>query len=112
MNWKGRTRHVSSLRRVLIGVTWWLGCHAAPPGRPLPAASAPLPSWFVGVWQRDWIRRREQPSDASKIVRWVQTPSAFGDLRIPAARPRIAARSIDELTDEDIRVLAEQSGFA
>lgn len=98
------------MRRVLIAVAWWLGCHAAPPQRPPQAALLPL--WFVGVWQRDWIRLPHQAPDASKIVRWLQTPSAFGDLRIPITRPRIAARSIDELTDEDIRVLALQSGFA
>jgi len=94
---------------MVIALVGWLGCRVAPP-QPPPQA-APLPWWVIGVWQRDWIRRANQPPDASKMVRWLQTPSAFGDLRIPVGRPGIAARSVEELTDQEINALARQSGF-
>jgi hypothetical protein len=45
-------------------------------------------------------------------VRYVQTPSVFGDLRIPADRPAVAAASFADLGDDQLAALAHQNGFA
>ncbi|HEU4726660.1 MAG TPA: hypothetical protein VFT22_02190 [Kofleriaceae bacterium] len=67
----------------------------------------------TGAWQRDWIRRGGGAPDARVTVRYVQTPSAFGDLRIPADRPDLSrATSLAELSDEQLAALAHQNGFA
>jgi hypothetical protein len=67
----------------------------------------------TGAWQRDWIRRHGGPPDASTEVRYVQTPSVFGDLRIPGDRPDVSpAASLAELSDEQLAALAHQNGFA
>ena len=44
----------------------------------------------TGAWQRDWIRRHGGAPDPRVTVRYVQTPSVFGDLRIPGDRPDVA----------------------
>jgi hypothetical protein len=67
----------------------------------------------TGAWQRDWIRRRGGPPDAALAVRYVQTPSVFGDVRIRADRPGVTvATSFGDLTDDELLALAEQKGFA
>jgi len=67
----------------------------------------------VGAWQRDWIRRHGGAADARVGVRYVQTPSVFGDLRIPGDRPEMsAAGSLAELSDDQLAALAHQNGFA
>lgn len=67
----------------------------------------------TGAWQRDWISRHAGPRDASVTVRYVQTPSVFGDLRIPAERAALAGvASFAELSTDQLLVLARQSGFA
>jgi hypothetical protein len=67
----------------------------------------------AGAWQRDWIQRRGGALDRRITVRYVQTPSVFGDVRIPADRtvPPDAA-SFADLTDDQLAVLATQNGFA
>ncbi|MEO7734163.1 MAG: hypothetical protein ABIY55_24585 [Kofleriaceae bacterium] len=67
----------------------------------------------IGVWQRDWVRRNGGPSDRATMVRYVQTPSAFGDLRIPEALPDLTGQSsLADLSDEQLLALAQQNGFA
>lgn len=67
----------------------------------------------TGVWQREWIRRNGGPADRSVVVRYVQTPTVFGDLRIPESRPELAgATSLADLSDEQLAALADQNGFA
>ena len=67
----------------------------------------------VGTWQRDWVRRNGGPSDRATLVRYVQTPSAFGDLRIPEALPDLTGQtSLADLTDDQLLALAHQNGFA
>lgn len=67
----------------------------------------------TGVWQRDWIQRHGGELDQSVTVRYVQTPSVFGDVRIPVARADLAAAaSFAELSDDQLAVLARQNGFA
>ena len=67
----------------------------------------------VGTWQRDWVRRHGGPSDRATLVRYVQTPSAFGDLRIPEALPDLTGMtSLADLSEEQLLALAQQNGFA
>ncbi|MEP7066823.1 MAG: hypothetical protein ABI889_12370 [Gemmatimonadota bacterium] len=75
-------------------------------------ATANLPTWLAGLWNREWIERagtRSSPFD----VNYLQTPSAFADIRIPRDRPALAhARSFADLTDAELHALARQRGFA
>ncbi len=67
----------------------------------------------TGAWQRDWIRRHGGAPDTSVTVRYVQTPGAFGDLRIRIDRPGLAgAASFADLSDDQLAALARQNGFA
>ncbi len=72
---------------------------------------ATISPWLLGTWQREWIRRGGVTSN-TRIVRYLQTPTRFGDLRIPRDRPRFdGARALADLADSDLAVLAQQSGF-
>jgi hypothetical protein len=97
----------------------WL-CHVAllapvlscaPPAAPHTAVAAvTVPT---GAWQRDWIRRHGGAPDTRIAVRYVQTSSVFGDLRIPGDRPDVApAASLADLGDDQLAALAHQNGFA
>ncbi len=67
----------------------------------------------IGTWQRDWIRRHGGARDTAVVVRYVQTPSVFGDLRIRGDRPAMAhAASFADLSDDELAALARQNGFA
>jgi len=78
-----------------------------------------LPSKLLGVWTREWIRRpgiaTQDPNavqNSPQLVRYLQTPSFFGDMRLPVDRPDLSrATSFNDLTDEDLRMLAKQQGF-
>jgi hypothetical protein len=74
-------------------------------------AGAAVPSWFTGVWTREWIERKGVRSDLFD-VHYLQTSSFFGDMRIPRDRPAFAqAKSFADLTDADLLQLARQRGF-
>jgi hypothetical protein len=67
----------------------------------------------TGAWQRDWIRRHGGAPDATVTVRYVQTPSVFGDVRIRVDRPAMTgASSFADLSDDQLAALARQNGFA
>jgi hypothetical protein len=67
----------------------------------------------AGTWQRDWISRHGGARDASVTVRYVQTPSMFGDVRIRGDRSALAgAASFADLSDDQLLALAKQNGFA
>jgi hypothetical protein len=78
-----------------------------------------LPAELLGVWTREWIRRPgiaiQDPNavqDSPQLVRYLQTPRFFGDMRIPKDRLDLSrAKSFDDLTDSDLRILAKQQGF-
>jgi hypothetical protein len=79
---------------------------------PVHALSAALPSWLPGIWTRDWIERKGERTDLFE-VHYFQTPSTFGDMRIPRDRPSFAhATSFADLSDAELMVLAKQRGFA
>lgn len=69
-----------------------------------------LPAWLSGTWKREWIRR-DGVTTNTMIVRYLQTPLWFGDVRIPTDRPRITAGSLAELDDAQLGSLAKQRGF-
>ncbi len=83
------------------------------------AEGSQLPSELLGVWIREWIRRPgvaiQDPKavqNSPQLVRYLQTPRFFGDMRYPVDRPDLSrAKSFDDLTDEDLRILAKQQGF-
>jgi len=67
----------------------------------------------TGAWQRDWIARHGGAPDHRVTVRYVQTPSVFGDVRIPGDRPALGhAASFADLGDDELTALAQQHGFA
>jgi hypothetical protein len=67
----------------------------------------------TGAWQRDWIQRHGGALDRGVTVRYVQTPSVFGDVRISADRSAVSqATSFADLGDDQLAVLAMQTGFA
>jgi hypothetical protein len=76
----------------------------------VPDSAAP-PEWMRGSWTRDWIDRRGQRSSAFD-VHYLQTPTLYGDMRIPDGRPSFAgASSFAELSDAQLHALAKQRGF-
>jgi hypothetical protein len=67
--------------------------------------------WFLGAWKREWIRRGGV-TDSKVTVRFLQTPTVFGDVRIPSDRPRFPrAATLADLKDEELAILAKQNGF-
>ncbi|MEO6209648.1 MAG: hypothetical protein ABIQ10_05920 [Gemmatimonadaceae bacterium] len=76
------------------------------------ATTVTLPAWLPGLWTREWIERRGVRSDAFD-VHYFQTPTVFGDMRIPRDRPLFPnATSFADLTDAELLSLAKQRGFA
>jgi hypothetical protein len=75
-------------------------------------AIAIVPTWLSGMWQREWIEVRGSRS-STLDVHYLQTPSFFGDVRIPRDRSNLAhASSFADLSDQELHVLAQQRGFA
>ena len=73
---------------------------------------ATVPGWLYGLWQREWIERGTVRSNTLD-VHYLQTPSFFGDVRIPRDRPNLAhARSFADLSAQELHALAQQRGFA
>ena len=71
------------------------------------------PGWLIGVWVRKamWLEGAE-PDDSTRVF-YVQTPTLFGDIRIPESRPDIPnANALDDLHDTELKNLAAQEGFA
>jgi hypothetical protein len=74
-------------------------------------ANAQLPSWLRGVWTREWIERAASRT-SSLDVHYLQTASAFADVRIPRNRLSLShATSFADLTNAQLHLLALQRGF-
>ena len=102
-----------SLAGRVLAVLPVLACAPAAAPPVAPPKVAVLVTVPIGAWQRDWIRRHGGAVDASVAVRYVQTATSFGDLRIRADRPEVSpAMSLAELSDDQLAHLARQSGFA
>jgi hypothetical protein len=73
----------------------------------------PAPEWLVGLWRREAIRFPDGSKDDTTRVYWGQTRRLYVDLRIPKDRPNAEGRrSFDEFSLPELRLLAEQKGFA
>jgi len=95
---------------VVFGLT--LGCTPTSNTHSEPITSSTLPSWFTGVWTREWIERKGVRTDLFD-VHFLQTPSLFADVRIPRDRPSFAhAHSFADFTDAELLLLAKQRAFA
>ena len=71
-----------------------------------------VPSWLLGVWQREWIEERGSRSSTFDVD-YLQTPSFFGDVRISRDRPNLShASSFADLSDQQLYALAQQRAFA
>jgi hypothetical protein len=74
-------------------------------------AEAPVPDWMLGIWHRQWIERAGSRS-STRDVEYLQTPRVFGDVRFPKDRPQFNhAASFADLTDEDLKALAQQQAM-
>jgi hypothetical protein len=66
-----------------------------------------------GTWRRRWIHWPDGREDSTTYVYWVQAHRYYGDVRIPGGRPSFAGTgSLEECTDEQVRWLCTQQGFA
>ncbi|MFS2002517.1 hypothetical protein ACEN9F_02730 [Duganella sp. CT11-25] len=76
--------------------------------------NSPLPAWLTASWQRLWVINGDKgPPKNTVNVRNIQTPSLFGDCRIPKDRPRFPeAKSLADLSDEQLTKLYAQEGFS
>jgi hypothetical protein len=74
--------------------------------------TADVPSWLSGAWTREWIEHRGVRS-TTLDVHYLQASTLFGDVRIPFDRPAFPhAASFADLTDQELRMLAQQEGFS
>lgn len=77
------------------------------------AKQIPAPEWLTGVWERKVLSFEGADPDYSTRVFYVQTPTLFGDIRIPESRPDVSnVISFEELDDTELEELAKQEGFA
>lgn len=73
-----------------------------------------VPTWLTASWERLWVINNNQgPPQNTVNVRNIQTPTLFGDCRIPKDRPRYPeAKSLADLTDQQLQTLFSQEGFS
>jgi hypothetical protein len=77
------------------------------------AKQIPAPEWLTGVWERKVLSFEGADPDYSTRVFYVQTPTLFGDIRIPESRPDLSnAHGLEDLNDTELEELATQEGFA
>ena len=68
---------------------------------------------YRGVWQRLSLQVAGGERDTSTQVYWLQTPSLYGDIRVPADRPDFSGRrSLQDFDDTELAWLTRQKGFA
>ena len=76
--------------------------------------STPVPSWLTASWQRLWVIDGDKgPPKNTVNVRNIQTPTLFGDCRVPKDRPAFPnAKSLADLSDKELETLYPQEGFS
>lgn len=75
-------------------------------------SSTPVPTWLQGTWTREWLQEGKEKSNTLD-VHYLQTPTYFADVRVPRDRAGLSnARSFADLTDEQLRLLSSQMGYA
>ncbi|MDR3505530.1 MAG: hypothetical protein P4L52_04720 [Acidocella sp.] len=68
---------------------------------------------LAGLWSRSLLALPDGQRDTDTLVTWLQGPSLFVDLRIPAGRPDFFhVTTLTDLTMDDCLWLATQQGFA
>ena len=78
----------------------------------VPVKPDDTPSWLLGGWTREWVRRGSQQSNPRE-VHYVQVPRFFADLRVLSDRKvSPSPRSFDSLSDADLAELSRQTAFA
>jgi hypothetical protein len=77
-------------------------------------ATEPVPSWLTASWERLWVINNNQGPPTNTVnVRNIQTPTLFGDCRIPKDRPAFPdAKSLADLSDKELETLYPQEGFS
>lgn len=77
----------------------------------MPPAS--VPHWMRGLWRRRSIRYPDGTYDDTTVVYWLQSESAFADIRIPRQRPAVRdPESLAALDESELMQLTGQAGFA
>lgn len=72
----------------------------------------PVPEHLVGLWRRLSITDATGTDTATEVY-WLQTHSAYVDLRVPPGRPDFTGyRGYADLSAEQVAWLATQQGFA
>lgn len=76
--------------------------------------SPPVPAWLAASWERLWVIDGDKGPPVDTVnVRNIQTPTLFGDCRVPKDRPRFpGATSLADLSDEQLTTLYPQEGFS
>lgn len=76
--------------------------------------STPVPAWLTASWERLWVINNNQgPPENTVNVRNIQTPTLFGDCRIPKDRPAFPnAHSLADLSNAELTTLYPQEGFS
>ncbi len=74
----------------------------------------PVPEWLSASWERLWVINGKSGTPTNTVnVRNIQTPTLFGDCRIPKDRPRFPkASSFADLSDKDLTTFYAQEGFS
>ena len=74
----------------------------------------PVPSWLSASWERLWvINNNKGPPTNTVNVRNIQTPTLFGDCRVPKDRPSFPeAKALADLSDKQLQTLYPQEGFS
>lgn len=72
-----------------------------------------VPPELCGLWRRVVLEAPGTPPDTTTRVWWLQTPTLYVDLRLPAARRGVpSCTTLDAASDDDLDTLAQQAGFA
>ncbi len=75
--------------------------------------AATVPLALCGLWRRVVLETPDAPPDSTTRVWWLQTPTLYVDLRVPAERKGVTSRTtLDAATNADLAALALQAGFA
>ena len=75
-------------------------------------SSKPVPSNYIGVWQR-YLLETAAIKDDSSLVFWMQSQHYHIDVRIPAICTGFrAASALQDYSDAELLLLASQQGFA
>src|SRR5437660_710150 len=76
------------------------------------ALTTTVPARYRGVWRRTLLAEPDNVDTVSTVL-WLQTSRWHADIRIPAGRPSFAGvESLADCSDEQLRFLARQAGFA